>query len=264
MASDLISRARPRLLGGLLLVLLVVAAGACAPRAAVPPEPPTPTLPPLLDPASPQMNVEAPDLYKVLFETSAGDFVVAVERALAPRGADRFYNLVRAGYYDGVRFFRVVPGFVVQFGLSGDPEISSAWRTARIPDDSVRASNTRGMITYAKGGPDTRTVQVYVNLGDNSRLDDQGFAPFGRVSGGMDVVDALYGEYGDGPPRGQGPTQDRIGAEGETYLAAEFPELDQVIRATVVQEERFPPPPDTTGVTPGPGPPPQAGAPPPA
>lgn len=181
------------------------------------------------------MNLEAPERFKVLFETTAGDFVVEVERSLAPLGADRFYNLVGAGYYDGVRFFRVVPGFVVQFGLSGDPEVAAAWRGARIEDDPVVASNTRGTLTYAMAGPGTRTVQVFLNLGDNARLDGQGFAPFGRVTGGMDAVDRIYGGYGDGAPRGQGPDQGRIGQEGEAYLAAEFPRLDQVIRARILE-----------------------------
>jgi peptidyl-prolyl cis-trans isomerase A (cyclophilin A) len=230
------------------LVLGLLAFAACAPRTMVAPTMgPEGPASPLLDPGAPAMNAPAPDLFKVLFETTAGDFVVEVERALAPLGADRFYNLVRNGYYDGVRFFRVVPGFVVQFGLSGDPEISAAWRGARIEDDSVRASNVRGFITYAMGGPGTRTVQVYINLGDNSRLDAQGFAPFGRVSGGMDVVEALHGGYGEGAPRGQGPDQGRIGAEGEAYLAAEFPLLDRVIRAEVVREERIPEPPVSPG-----------------
>jgi peptidyl-prolyl cis-trans isomerase A (cyclophilin A) len=215
-----------------------LALGACAPRAAtlsVGPEGPEAPVSPLLDPASPEMNAEAPPLFKVLFETSAGDFVVEVERGLAPLGADRFYNLVRNGYYDGVRFFRVVPGFVVQFGLSGDPAVAEAWRGARIEDDPVAGSNTRGTLTYAMAGPGTRTVQVFINLGNNARLDDQGFAPFGTVSGGMDVVDRLHGGYGDGAPRGQGPDQGRIGREGEPYLAGEFPLLDQVIRARVLE-----------------------------
>jgi peptidyl-prolyl cis-trans isomerase A (cyclophilin A) len=223
-----------------LMALLVLVAG-CAPRSAgVGPVGPEAPPNPLLDPGAPEMNLEAPDRFKVLFETSAGDFVLEVERALAPLGADRFYNLVRSGYYEGTRFFRVVPGFVVQWGLSGDPEVAAAWRGARIEDDPVVGSNTRGTITFAMGGPGTRTVQVYINLGDNSRLDDTGFAPFGRVTGGMDVVEALYGGYGDGAPRGQGPEQGRITSEGDAYLEAEFPELDRVERVTIIREERDP------------------------
>lgn len=228
-------RSLPALLPGLVLLL---ALGACAPRGGGGPalsEGPVPLPSPLLDPTSPEMTAEAPALFKVLFETTAGDIVVEVERGLAPLGADRFHNLARAGYFDGVRFFRVVPGFVVQFGLSGDPEVSAAWRNARLEDDPVVGANVRGTLSYAMAGPGTRTVQVFINLGDNRRLDDQGFAPFGRVSGGMDVVDRLFGGYGDGAPRGQGPDQGRIQQEGERYLAASFPQLDQIIRARILE-----------------------------
>jgi peptidyl-prolyl cis-trans isomerase A (cyclophilin A) len=188
----------------------------------------------LLDPASVAMNQAAPDTFKVLFETTAGDFVVEVVREWAPLGADRFYNLVRNDYYNTVRFFRVVPGFVVQFGLHGIPPISAAWREARIPDDSVRASNQRGFVTFATSGPETRTVQVFINLVDNTRLDAQGFAPFGRVTGGMDTVESLYAGYGDAPPRGQGPEQGRIQSEGNFYLQNEFPQLDHIVRARII------------------------------
>ncbi len=133
----------------------------------------------------------APATYKARFETSKGAFVVDVHREWAPNGADRFYNLVKNGFYDDVRFFRVLDGFMVQFGINGDPKISAAWREARIPDDPVKQSNKRGFITYAMAGPNTRTSQVFINYGDNSALDRQGFAPFGQVSSGMDVVDAL-------------------------------------------------------------------------
>jgi peptidyl-prolyl cis-trans isomerase A (cyclophilin A) len=194
-------------------------------------------VPPLLHPDSPLMNRTAPDSFKVLFETTAGDFMVEVERSRAPLGADRFYNLVRHGYYDGVRFFRVVPGFVVQFGLHGDPEVTNAWRDARIPDDSVSTSNRRGSITFATSGPDTRTVQVFINLADNTRLDAQGFAPFGVVTGGMDAVDRLHSGYGEGAPRGRGPDQAQIRQEGEAYLAREFPELDRVIRTRIISPQ---------------------------
>jgi len=217
-----------------LLVALLLVTSACAPRSASVPMGPEAPRSPLLDPGSPEMTAQAPDLYKVLFETSAGDFVVEVERDLAPLGADRFYNLARSGFYEGARFFRVVPGFVVQFGLSGTPEIAAAWREARIEDDPVVASNERGAMTFAMGGPGTRTVQVFINLSDNSRLDATGFAPFGHVSGGMDVVDRLYGGYGDGAPRGQGPEQGRIQREGESYLAEAFPLLDRVIRTRIL------------------------------
>jgi peptidyl-prolyl cis-trans isomerase A (cyclophilin A) len=198
---------------------------------------PTPVLPPLLDPSSPEMNLVAPDTFKVLFETTSGDFVLEVERELAPLGADRFYNLVRNGYYDGVHFFRAIAGFVVQFGIHGDPAVSEAWRFARIDDDPVVASNVRGTVTFAMAGPDSRTVQLFINLADNSRLDPQNFAPFGRITGGMDAVDRLYMDYGEGAPRGQGPSQDRIQSEGSEYLEAEFPLMDRVIRARLIPEE---------------------------
>jgi peptidyl-prolyl cis-trans isomerase A (cyclophilin A) len=191
--------------------------------------------PPLMDPASAALNQPAPETFAVRFETTQGDFVVAVDRALAPRGADRFYNLARHGYYDGVRFFRVLPGFVVQFGIHGEPALAAVWREARIPDDPVRASNLRGTLTYAMAGPDTRTVQLFLNLADNTRLDAQGFAPFARVVEGMDVVDRLHAGYGEGAPMGRGPDQGRIQAEGEAYLAREFPLLDRVLQARVVE-----------------------------
>jgi cyclophilin family peptidyl-prolyl cis-trans isomerase len=191
---------------------------------------------PLLNPASEEMNKTAPDLFQAKFETSKGDFVIEVHRDWSPNGADRFYNLVGNGYYDGVRFFRVLDGFMAQFGISGDPEASAIWRQRAIPDDSARASNTRGYVTYAMGGPNTRTTQVFINYADNSRLDGQGFAPFGLVVEGMDVVDGFYSEYGEAAPSGRGPNQTRIQAEGNGYLETEFPLLDHVERAYVVGE----------------------------
>jgi peptidyl-prolyl cis-trans isomerase A (cyclophilin A) len=185
---------------------------------------------------------EAPAMFKVLFETTAGDFVVEVERAIAPLGADRFHRLVRAGYYDGARFFRVLPGFVVQFGLSGVPERNRVWREVTLDDDPVVASNVRGTLSYAMAGPGTRTVQVFINLQDNVRLDADGFAPFGRVTGGMDAVERLFAGYGEGAPRGSGPLQPRIQEEGEAYLAEEFPNLDRIIRAWILSETEAPPP----------------------
>jgi cyclophilin family peptidyl-prolyl cis-trans isomerase len=177
----------------------------------------------------------APKTYKARFETSKGTFVVDVNREWAPNGADRFYNLVKNGFYDGVRFFRVLDGFMAQFGINGDPAISAQWREARIPDDPVRQSNKRGFITYAMAGPNTRTSQVFINYGDNSALDKQGFAPFGQVSSGMNVVDALHNGYGEGAPRGQGPDQGRVQTEGNAYLAKNFPRLDFVKKATITK-----------------------------
>jgi peptidyl-prolyl cis-trans isomerase A (cyclophilin A) len=181
----------------------------------------------------------APATYKVSFDTSVGTFVVEVHRDWAPNGADRFYNLVKNGYYDGIRFFRVIPNFMVQFGISGEPGLNSVWREARIPRDPVKQSNTRGYITYAMQGgpqgPDTRTVQVFINFGDNSPLDAQGFAPFGRVTQGMDVVDKIYSGYGEGAPRGKGPDQEQLQNQGNAYLAKSFPKLDYIKKATITK-----------------------------
>src|ERR1051325_9200628 len=164
----------------------------------------------------------APASFHVRFETSAGAFVVEVTRAWAPPGADRLSELVRQG------FFRVVPGFVVQFGLSGDPAVSARWHAATIPDDPVTQHNTRGTLTFATAGPNTRTTQLFINYRDNIRLDGMGFAPLGRVVEGMDVVDHIYAGYGERPDQAQ------IEARGNAYLAAAFPRLDSITRATIV------------------------------
>jgi peptidyl-prolyl cis-trans isomerase A (cyclophilin A) len=179
-------------------------------------------------PTGPGFAAQAPDSFRARFETSAGDFVIAVQRRWAPKGADRFYNLTRSGYYDGVRFFRVVSGFMVQFGIHGDPAVAAAWRDQRIPDDPVRRTNLRSMVSYATAGPGTRTTQLFINFGSNDGLDAQGFAPFGQVVEGMDVVDRIYAGYGERPNQG------RIQAEGNTYLQRGFPRLDYVKRATMV------------------------------
>jgi peptidyl-prolyl cis-trans isomerase A (cyclophilin A) len=156
-----------------------------------------------------------------------------VTRAWAPKGADRFYNLVKNGFYDNARFFRVISGFMVQFGINGDPGIMARWRTAQISDDPVAQSNTKGMVTFAMAGPNTRTSQVFINFGDNSRLDQSGFAPFGRVVAGMNVVEAINAEYGEGAPNGRGPNQSRIQSEGNTYLSKDFPRMDYIRKATI-------------------------------
>jgi len=159
---------------------------------------------------------------------------VMLRRSWAPRGAERVSRVVASGYYDGARFFRALRGFVVQWGIPADTARRSEW-SARIPDDTVRESNRRGTVTFAAGGANTRTAQLFVNLRDNARLDAMGFAPVGEVVRGMDVVDALHTAYGEGAPAGQGPTQGRISAEGEAYLAREFPLLDRIVRARVVR-----------------------------
>jgi peptidyl-prolyl cis-trans isomerase A (cyclophilin A) len=188
----------------------------------------------LANPAA--LTEQAPPTYNARFDTSKGSFTVEVHRDWAPNGADRFYNLVKNGFFDNARFFRVLSGFMVQFGINGDPKISAVWREARIKDDPVTKSNARGAITFATAGPDTRTSQVFINYADNSRLDRQGFAPFGIVIGnGMDVVDKLYAEYGEGAPSGQGPAQDRIQREGNAYLTSQFPKLDYIKKATIVK-----------------------------
>lgn len=185
----------------------------------------------LSDPAS--LNEKAPDVYKVKFDTSKGPFVVEVHRDWAPNGADRFYNLVKNGFFNDARFFRVIDGFMVQFGINGDPGIMARWRAAQISDDPVSQSNTKGMVTYAMAGPNTRTSQVFINFGDNSQLDRSGFAPFGRVVSGMNVVEALNAEYGEGAPNGRGPNQSRIQNEGNAYLSKEFPRMDYIKKATI-------------------------------
>ena len=179
------------------------------------------------------LNEQAPATYKAKFETSKGVFVIQVTRAWAPQGADRFYNMVKNGFFDDVRFFRVISGFMVQFGISGDPNVMAKWRDANIRDDRVTQSNKRGMITFATAGPNTRTTQVFINFNDNSMLDGQGFAPFGKVVTGMNVVDALYAGYGEGAPRGAGPDQGRLQMEGNAYLAKNFPRMDFVKKATI-------------------------------
>lgn len=190
----------------------------------------------LLAPDATALERAGPDSFVVAFATARGTFDVMVRRPWAPHGADRVFFLVSNRFYDGVRFFRVVPGFVAQFGLHGDSAVTAAWRTRRIADDSVRASNTRGMLTFAMGGPNTRTTQLFISYRDNSRLDATGFAPLGQVITGMAVVDSLYSGYGEGAPRGQGPDQGRIGREGNAYLRASFPKLDSIATARVTRQ----------------------------
>jgi len=181
------------------------------------------------------LNQKAPDVFRAKFATSKGDFVIEVHRDWAPNGADRFYNLVRAGYFNETRFFRVVSGFMVQIGIHGKPEINTAWNNQQIPDDPVVKSNLRGFVTFAKtNAPNSRTTQFFINFVNNANLDGMGFAPFGQVTSGMEVVDGLYAGYGEGAPRGQGPNQGRIQSEGNAYLMRDFPQLDFVKQATVL------------------------------
>jgi peptidyl-prolyl cis-trans isomerase A (cyclophilin A) len=179
------------------------------------------------------LTEKAPDMYRAKFDTTKGVFVIEVHRDWAPLGADRFYNLVKNGFYDDVRFFRVLDNFMAQFGINGDPAVMAAWRSANLRDDPAKESNKRGYVTFATGGPNTRTTQVFINFKDNTGLDSQGFTPFGQVVEGMDVVDKLYSGYGEGAPRGQGPDQGRAQMEGNAYLAKSFPKLDYIKKATI-------------------------------
>jgi peptidyl-prolyl cis-trans isomerase A (cyclophilin A) len=178
---------------------------------------------------------QAPAEYKVRFETTKGPIVVKVHRDWAPNGADRFYNLVKIGFYDQAKFFRAIPDFMVQFGISGYPEVAGKWTEARIQDDPVKQGNKRGRITFATAGPNTRTTQLFINLKDNTNLDGMGFAAFGEVVEGMDVVDQLFMGYGEGAPQGKGPAQGRVQERGNAYLEDKFPKLDGIVKATVVE-----------------------------
>ena len=180
----------------------------------------------LKTPAS--LTEQAPASYKAAFDTSAGKFVITVHRAWAPLGADRFYNLVKNGFFDEARFFRVVPNFMVQFGINGDPAVASAWMPARLKDDpSAGHSNKKGYVTFATSGPNSRTTQVFINFKDNAFLDSQGFTPFGEVTTGMDVAEKITDQYGEKPNQGT------IQSQGNTYLKASFPKLDYVKKATI-------------------------------
>ena len=183
--------------------------------------------PALLHPST--LKATAPDEYEVTFKTTAGDFVVKVTRAWAPLGADRFYNLVKHGFFNDAAFFRVLPGFVVQFGMSPNPTVNAAWEKATIKDDPVIQSNHTGYLTYAKpsGPPNSRTTQIFISLGENGRLDSDGFAPFALVTSGMDVVQKLFSGYGETP------NQAEIAVEGKAYLDKNFPKLDRILSATV-------------------------------
>lgn len=190
----------------------------------------------LLNPAL--AKAKAPELYRIKFTTTKGDFVVEATRASAPLGADRFYNLVKIGFFTNVSFYRVIPGVLIQFGAPPSPAVGKAWSTATIQDDPVKQSNTAGAVTFAKGGPNSRTTQVFINLQDDTQYDGMGFAPFGKVTEGMDVVKSLYSGYGDmAEMGGRGPSQTQLAAEGKPYLDKNFPLLDSIKSATVIFPE---------------------------
>jgi peptidyl-prolyl cis-trans isomerase A (cyclophilin A) len=186
--------------------------------------------PSLTNPAS--LHAKAPDVFKAQFTTTKGDIVLEVHRDWAPLGADRFYNLVKNGFFTNTAFFRVVPGFMVQFGLAANPAVNKAWETANIKDDPVKQSNKRGMLTFAKTSlPNSRSTQLYINFGDNAGLDPQGFAPIGSVVEGMDIVDKIYAGYGERPE------QDKIIDQGDAYIAKNFPMIDKIKMAKILPAE---------------------------
>ncbi len=183
-----------------------------------------------------KLTEKAPDSFKAKFETTKGSFTIQCARSLSPNGVDRFYNLVKSGYFTDVAFFRVIAGFMGQFGIHGDPKVSAKWREANINDDPVKGSNIRSAICFAKSGaPNSRSTQFFINLVDNANLDKMGFSPFGKVIEGMDVVDKLNSEYGEGAPSGKGPDQGRVQAEGNAYLKKDFPNLDYIKSAKIVE-----------------------------
>ena len=194
---------------------------------------PGPENKPTAPPAKRTQPQQAPEVYRVKLDTSKGAVVLEITRAWAPHGADHFFQLVNEGYYNGDRFYRVVPRFVVQFGINGDPQVSQLWSSVRIPDDPIKQKNRKGMVTFASSGPGARTTQVFVNMRDNLSLDRQGFAPIGRVADGMEVLEVLYGGYGDMTPRGSGPDGVEIERQGNNYLDNHFPRLDYIKKATV-------------------------------
>jgi cyclophilin family peptidyl-prolyl cis-trans isomerase len=182
--------------------------------------------------AAPTAQAATPETFKVKFETTAGDFVVEVTRKWAPLGVDRFHELVKAGFYNDCGFFRVVPNFMVQFGINGDPKVQAKWKASKIKDDPTTHSNQRGMVTFATAGPGTRTSQLFINFKDNSFLDSQGFAPFAKVIEGMKVVDKINPEYKEQPNQGQ------IQSSGNVYLKKQFPNLDFIKKATIVKPKQ--------------------------
>jgi peptidyl-prolyl cis-trans isomerase A (cyclophilin A) len=195
---------------------------------------------PLLAPDDAELARAAPDSFRAELQTSRGPITVVARRAWAPHGVDRFYYLTRHGYYDSTYFFRVIENFVAQVGISGNPSINAAWENRRIPDDSVRHSNTRGTLAFASQGPNSRSVQLFINLRDNAKLDTYGggFPPIAEVTSGLSVAESLYDGYGEGAPSGLGPRQDLIMEQGNAYLRRYFPQLDLIQRATIVQEWR--------------------------
>lgn len=212
-----------------LLAILLLATG-CVPR-------PHRSAKSQFRPSPDQATDRAPAHFKILFKTTQGEVLVNVDRTWSPNGADRIYNLVKLGFFTDIAFFRVLKGYVAQCGIHGDPEISGRWREAFIPDDpQVGHSNARGTMAFANFGPGTRATQIFINLNNNPMFDSMGFTPFGKVIRGMMKVDHLYKDYGDGTPRGRGPEQEKIQAEGNAYLENEFPRLDYIVSAAIIEK----------------------------
>jgi peptidyl-prolyl cis-trans isomerase A (cyclophilin A) len=208
---------------GMIAAAACLALGACS---SPPPEEPKKAA------AAPKKET-APDIFVVHLDTSKGPVEIEVHRDWAPIGADHFYTLVKLGFYDGTRFFRVVRNYVVQFGINGDPKNNRLWSSFTLADDPVKQRNRKGTLTYAMRGPHSRSTQLFINLKDNLALDKDGFAPIGKVTGGMDVVESFYNSYGDMPPRGQGPDATQIEIHGNEYLQNRFPRLDYIRKAVI-------------------------------
>jgi peptidyl-prolyl cis-trans isomerase A (cyclophilin A) len=217
-----------------ILIAFLAAAALYAQKPAAPARRAPAVRPSLMSPSS--LKAAAPAVYKVKVVSTKGEFTIEVHRDWAPLGADRFYNLVKNGFYDDASFFRVIPNFMAQIGINAKPSVTKVWETAGIKDDPVKQSNTKGFVTFATSGPNSRTTQIFFNFKDNSFLDKMGFSPFGTVVDGMDVVDKLYSGYGEGAPDGRGPSQGKVSAEGKPYLDKNFPELDSIKTARIVGE----------------------------
>jgi peptidyl-prolyl cis-trans isomerase A (cyclophilin A) len=225
--------ARPALTSLLALACLLAACGGDEQCGGAPPPADIPADHVLLNPDSPELKQLPPDSFDVRFETTKGDVVVRIYRDWAPMGVFRFYNLARHGFYDGSRFFRVLPGFAAQFGMSGRPQVDQVWHGQPMPDDPRRASNRAGTLTYAKLGDDSRTTQLFFNYGENVALDDQGFAPIGRVVDGMGSLYLLHSGYGETQPQGAGPYFGCILSHGNAYLSRRYSRLDYIERVTI-------------------------------
>jgi peptidyl-prolyl cis-trans isomerase A (cyclophilin A) len=183
----------------------------------------------------PPQDAKAPAEFKVRLDTTKGDIVLKITRDWAPKGADRFHALVKAGYYDDCRFYRVLPKYIAQFGISGTPATAAKWKELPIDDDPVKQKNTRGRVTFARGGPNTRTTNLFINLKDSTSLDGDGFAPIGEVVEGMDIADQLFSGYGDGAPKGKGPSQKKIYEQGNAWLQKDYKDLDYIKTAKVLE-----------------------------